>query len=374
MNFFSVAYCTLIRNVRDKKSFINKLLMPIVLIVILGTALSNVFATDELDQTKVAYLNTDQGEVSQNFTAFLDQKEVKELLDVKIVKSLHKGKELVEKGDVTSLIYIDPTYSAAIVENKDKPIQVYSSNDGDYHITVVNNIVDSFIQGANTVQAVTAMGEKTVGLKSFDLVEDKTITASGNRPRAIDYYAVTMLILCVMYGAIYSSESMSEYYHGKLGERIKISPVSDWQLIAGQMFGILITNLLQITIVFLISKLVFNANWGSNYLAIFGIVFSLSFMATSIGALVAILTKDSMRASGILAITIPIMTFIAGGYVKLDLEELMYLSPNYLAQTAIFNNIYGGSALQSQVCLSVIWAITACVIISAFFASRRRFV
>jgi ABC-2 type transport system permease protein len=64
MNIFHVAYYTVLRNLRDRKSMASMLLFPIILILILGSALSSNYAVSDVGKTPVAYLNKDKGAFS----------------------------------------------------------------------------------------------------------------------------------------------------------------------------------------------------------------------------------------------------------------------------------------------------------------------
>ena len=85
-----------------------------------------------------------------------------------------------------------------------------------------------------------------------------------------------------------------------------------------------------------------------------------------------------MLAGGILNVLIPVFTFAAGGYVKITapgpvFASLQHLSPNYLAQTAIFNTIYDGPAAQTAVLMGAMGLVILATFAVAMAVERRKF-
>ncbi|PFJ51506.1 ABC transporter permease [Bacillus thuringiensis] len=374
MNIIDTIFYTIKRTLKDKKSIINKILLPILLILILGTALNTVFSPSKLGITKVAYLNeNEKASGSVALDMFLKTDEVKKLLDVVKVQSFTEGEDMVNSGEVTSLIYIDKDFSKSLENGDGKDfVKVYSSKFGNPRVTIVQNVVDSFIHGINAMDAEYKIGSTNNNYYNSTGIEEITITTSGKKPKAIDYYAVTMLVMTLMYGAMYGSEGIAEDYFGETGKRIRSTPIKPYQQFTGKILGMIITTILQGIIVVLFTKFAFGANWGGDLFFIAFIIVSMSVFSTILGSMICLITKDSMRSAGIIALMVPVLTFIAGGYVKMDLENLMYISPNYLAQTAIFNTIYDGSQNTTRICIIAIWCLTLIVFTISLISARRR--
>jgi ABC-2 type transport system permease protein len=86
--------------------------------------------------------------------------------------------------------------------------------------------------------------------------------------------------------------------------------------------------------------------------------------------------KNPQATGALLNFGVNIMTFIAGGYFPANqmgpaLEKLGFISPNYLAQQAMFNTIYGGSIIQTTNAVLAIWIIAIIAFIIAGFTERR---
>ena len=72
------------------------------------------------------------------------------------------------------------------------------------------------------------------------------------------------------------------------------------------------------------------------------------------------------------SILVIVCTLLAGGFVKIDTGPLKFISPNYYAQTAMFNSIFNGDngiALQN---IGILWLFVIGASIVAILMSRRK--
>lgn len=382
MNILHVAYYTVLRNLRDRKSMAMMLLMPIITILILGSALSSTYAVSDVGKTPVAYLNKDRGEGSKYFDEFLKNDEIEKMLSVKEVQTLEEGKNLISNNKVNGLIVINEDYSDLLSAGNKGTIEVYTGKKG-FRVSFIQNIIDSFINGANTVTAVQSLGSTNVNYTREDNIEEMPITTEGKVPRAIDYYAITMLVMILMYGAQYGCHGMGEDYMEENGKRIRVTPIKPYEHFIGKTIGTVFTIECQAIVLIFFTKFVYKANFGPNIPAIIFISFTLATFSTGLGAMLTMVTGDRSKASSILSLAIPVLTFISGGYAKIEagnslFSKIMYISPNYLAQSAMFNSIYGEPVtsniqlLSSTQCIMLLWILTAIAFLAASVFGRRR--
>ncbi|WP_026881602.1 ABC transporter permease [Clostridium akagii] len=376
MKVFYIAFSVIQRNLRDRKALITTLLLPIVLILILGNALKSIdtFSEKSLGKTTVYYLNNDNKDISKNFDNFLKDKEIESILDVKKANNYKEGTKLVNDGKASALIYIDKDYSNNISKDKKGKINIYESKSNTVRNSIVESIIDSYNNGANTTMTASKIAHKMTQYKTKDNINENYLNIEGTSPRAIDYYAVTMLVMTLMYGATYGCIELDDMFFNNIGKRIKTTSTGAFQHLLGVMLGAVFTLILQALVLILFTKYVYGVNWGSHPFIIAATIFALSVLSTAIGVMFASIMGDSDKASGILNIIVPIFTFISGGYVKISMGNIPLINyvPNQLAHTALFNTIYGGSpsvANQSIITMFII-AISAFVI--AAIAARRK--
>lgn len=378
MKILYIAYYTVLRNFRDKRSQSLTLLFPILLILILGSALKFAYEPSNISRIKVAYYSKVQNDVSNHFESFLESKGIKDIIQIEPAANYEQGIKLLKDKKVSSFIYIPVSNGNNSAVTKKPSIEVYQNEGDALNASIIRNVLNSYVNGANTVFVLYSMGAKNINYKVYENIKEMPITTKGTVPRAIDYYAVTMLALTLMYGALFGSFSMSEDIKGKTYIRIKSSPTSPYTNYLGKTLGTIVTLIIQMCILVMFTKYVYHANWGSNLGMIFflGVIFSV--LTTALGIMAFALTNDATRASGVINILVVFFTFISGGYAKINadgtwFEKFSYISPNKLFQTAVFNTIYGGPSGQTNLCIAALIGLIVIMFTVSSIAGRRNF-
>lgn len=376
MKALNIAYYTILRNFRDYKTLTLLLLLPIMLILLLGSALSGIFSTNNLSTTTICYLDEDKKFMSDTFENFLYSEEIEKLMEVRTVQSKEEAFDLIKKNDATALIVLSVGFSDKIQKGEKATIEVYNSKYSSFRSSIVQSIMNGFVSGTNAQLVMRQMGDISGGYKTFDNLQEVSVTTEGNTPRAIDYYAVTMLVMTIMYGTAYGNFALKEEKQLNTSIRLVSAPIKYSEVILGKLLGSIVTILLQAMLIIILTKVLFKVNWGGNILFIIFVCFSLTLLAVGLGMMVSNLGRNPLATGALLNFGVNIMTFIAGGYFPASqmgpaIEKLGFISPNYLAQQAMFNTIYGGSAVQTFNAMLAIWIIAIIAFIIAAITERR---
>lgn len=374
MGFFTIFFCTIKQNWRDRSTYLEMMLLPIVLIFILGMSLNPVFQTPILSPTPTAVLNEDTGPVGENFNRFLANEEVNELLDLIPVTTLEEGLRLVEEGEVHAMIHVPPH----LLQKGENTIRLTASPHQNLRTGILESVLDSFAQGANTVMAMESMGIDGASLQfQQNHIRQRSLAASDMLPGAMDYYAVTMLVMFMMYGTTYAVFGMKECYLGPTGSRIHISPISRAQHYLGLVAANLMTVMFQGIIIVAFTWTVFGVNWGNNPSLILFLLLITATTAIGLGTAIVMITRDEILSGNIVNILVPAMTFLAGGFFRINpppgswMGTLQYLSPNYLAQTALFTAIYSGDTSTLLTMTGALGTLIIATFATALAAERR---
>ncbi|MFL0250163.1 ABC transporter permease [Clostridium neuense] len=378
MNAIYIALNVIKINLRDRKVLLMMMLLPIVLILILGSALKNAsnFSVEDAGKTEVCYLNKDSGEASKSFDNFLKNNEIKKLLKIKSVSSYADGKKLVDDGTVSAMLYIDHSYTHNFTNDKKSKIQIYENEKSTLRNEIVKSIVDSYNDAANTIMTTSKITRSRTNYVESSNISENYISVDGKSPRAIDYYSVTMLVMILMYGANYGASEIQNLFYDRIGKRIKGTGITTFQHLIGVVFGAIFTLLLQALVLVLFTKYAYGSNWGSNPLIVVGVMGAMSIFTTSMGILFMSFTGDDKKASALISIVTPIFTFVSGGYFKVGLSDspIVKYVPNQLAQSALFNSIYGGSIAEAQKSILIIIIMSIVILIGASVFARRKLV
>lgn len=339
-------WITIVRNFRDRKSLLLQLVFPVVLILILGTALNDIFAPKKYGKIDVYYMNNDEGDFGLEFNKFLSNEKIQELLNLKEADSYEVAKDEVDKGEITGFIFVPEDFSKSILEGEKGNIEVITSGFSQGGSSVIKNIIESYENAFNGVQAVYRVGGQPVEYKKQSNIEEMPISYTGKIPRAIDYYAVTMLVMIIMYGMDMGNYSLGEDKNQHTDIRIKSSSTRSYKIFVGKTMGHILTLFIQGVLIIAFTKFVYKANWSGNLFVTLLTLFVLAVFTIALGMFFYSIFRNTRAASGIISVVIPVFTFISGGYIKTSflgpsVEKLSVIAPNSLAQRALFTNIYG---------------------------------
>ena len=374
MRLGTMFYYTLIQNWRDRSTYLEMLFLPILLIFILGISLGNAFQSPFISDTEVAYFNEDKGPIGESFEMFMRHEEITDLLSLTPVISADEGIQLVEEGQVHAFIHVP----ADLLQGETVKLQLIGSHQHNFRFTIVESMLESFVSGVNMVLAMEEINPDSLLMVRENSIEARSLQASDVRPGAMDYYAVTMLVMFMMYGTTYAVFGMKHAYLNTTGHRIRTTPIRPIEHYLGLVLANMLTVLIQGIILVTFTRFVFGVNWGNNLPLLFLILLLTGIMAIGLGTAIVMVTGNETLSGNIVMVLVPVMTFLAGGFFRLGLPDgsflyyLQYLSPNYLAQTALFNTIYAGDFQRT---LSMMLIMMAIILISFTMAlvSERRF-
>jgi len=383
MNILYIALSTVKRNFRDKKSLFSSLFMPILMIIVLGTALNSAFQGQKIDKINVCYLNQDSGSQGSNFNKFLENDEIKDILNVKKVASIEEGEKLINDNKAISLLLVPEDYSEKLKSGENAVIQIYNTKYTDYKNEIIENIVDAYNSGGNTMLTDAKLNAKDLSYTRYNSVNESIISTIGKVPGAIDYYGISMLVLALMSSSIFAADAVSEDYFKKVGIRIKAAPVKKYERLIGKILGCVIDIFIKGIIIIVFSKLVYHVNWGGSFGMIALIMLSSAVYSTIFGMFVTMAVGSGNRASGIITILNNVFTFLAGGYaliVTQDVTEsaLMHLSPNFYPMTAFLNVIYSNNYkvnvqfFNTFGYISMLWVFSALLFLGFMVLEGRR--
>lgn len=353
------------------------LLLPVVVILVLGTALSSTFKHSDISITPVAYLNLDNGTASNAFNEFIKLEDIEEIISVKTVASYDEGIEMIRNREVAAMIYINENYTQNLKNGGTGDIEIIKSQHSSFGASVVSSVIDSYVNAANAIEASGKLGNFIPQFSRSDSVKKMPINSTGRTPTSMDYYSVTMLVMTIMYGAHYGIDELGKDYFESIGQRLKSAPIKSYEMYVGKTIGIVITLFLQALILVLFTKYVFNVNWGNNLTEVLFICLILSMLSIGLGVMICMVSSSRRKATSLISILVPVFTFVAGGYFPIDnvggiIEKIKYISPNYLAQRAIFNLVYEAGAQETQFFLLIMVGISLILFITSAVAGRRK--
>ncbi|MDP4144625.1 MAG: ABC transporter permease [Bacillota bacterium] len=329
----------IILNMRDKKNLVLMILFPIALIGILGSVFNNNFEGTSIGKIDVLYSQTGNGNANKAFEVF---KENSKNLNIVFLQVNDESKAVKEIKNAKYSCYIK-------VNGENDTINFYKNEKQNIEAGLVQNVLTIVTQRYSVITEIAKVNPRIVPELAKDTSANFVSLQSVDKkktPRAMDYYAVTMLTLIIMYASVGGGMSTIAEKTNKTWERMISSPVYKVQIFIGETIGKLIVTFIQAAVVILFSKYVYNADWGSNITAVIAIIATQIIMAISIGIGVAFIFKSENAVAGILNTLIPFMCFLGGAYIKVDsftnpvFVFFTKMSPVKWSNDAIFRTVY----------------------------------
>lgn len=359
MKILTAAYYEFLKNIRDIKMAAILLIFPIITVYILGNAVGSFFSGD-IDRIPVDYVNKDKGIIGAEFDKFLHNKQIKEKLEIISYMNKEDGQKAINEGIVDAMIYLPSNLSKEIIKGNRQSIIL----SGKKNVEFLESITSGFISSYNSLHAVISVSGKPVLPSNKENVKRIFYTNDAAMPNTIDYYSVLTLLQMLIIGGIFGVFIVTRSANSDMHIRINSLPVSRWKLITGRVVGSTIYLFSSAIVFILVTKYIYNANWGGNIFIILGTLLAFCAIAVGIGILIGVLVPSFTTALMIILLLTMFFGTVSGAITPINSSDISIITPNYHAKILLFGTIYGYS---KQVMIeSTLWLIGFIAVIYGF--------
>ncbi len=373
MNILRIIAKEIKQNLRSYKANVMMVLFPIVLIVILGAAFSNAFERKvDTDDARVLFtqeVNESNSYLTNAFKSFQEQM-TKELgITFDQTDNINAGIKSIQ----------DYAYCAYIhVSDNKQEIKLYKNERHTFYAGLVESALRSFSNTYGAMSVIAANNPSAISIQQEP--ERSYVNIRGldekRQPGSLDYYAITMITLFLLYSSITGYYSIRDELGQMTANRTLSAPVKRYELLTGKVLGSILVTAVQCFAVVLFSKLILKAYWGEDLLTVALLLLSYSIMAVSIGVGIAYIFRNGEAGTGILNTVIPILVFLGGGYMPISImgsafSKISDLSPVTWINSALFEVIYDGSYTRVPISIGIDLIVAAAFILLTAVLSRK---
>lgn len=223
-------------------------------------------------------------------------------------------------------------------------------------VTGLNVIIGNMTQdlSASSMDSAIPTDPSSLGFGDMGQLDTETlpislevVSPSGRSFSWLDYSATSMAVLFLMFGVTSGGRTiLAEQRMGTL-PRLLISPTHSLTILIGKMAGIILTGVLQVSVLWAATSLI-GAYWGPP-LAVAVAILALVIAATGVGALLSAWSKTPGQANAIgTAFTLvgaaASGSFLPRGNLPLWLQNFSYITPNAWG-IEIFSRLQSGDVL-----------------------------
>lgn len=333
MNIWIIAWFELRRMFRTRTVIMNLFLLPLILIFILGTALSTFFNSGDkipdLDPVKVAMVESvgNRGEVTSQLNTYLQGPDIVKMIIVQDVATTEEAEKLLRSQKVDYVVTVPVDFDHQVMSGKEAKLQLMLGSNRTANM-VAGTVFDSFLDEINHGQAVAAV-VGSMGLQQEVAISSGTpgdthsyvtvgkLNDAATSYSAAQYFAVAMLIMFLLYSGSTASDSLFSERDNRTLYRLQSMPISHAQILVGKMIGSSIAAMVQTLVIIAVSYLLYGTNWGQQPLLLAVTCMLLIFASMAIAAIVSLLSKSSSSASNFMQFLIVAMTFFSGGFLPI---------------------------------------------------------
>ncbi len=330
------------RTSQNAAMLIFMLATPVLLMLILGTVLSGNFnGSKAVEGIRVIYSVDVDGYGGQE-----ESERLKQWLDGR-----SEGMVMLEEaksGERDALRAVGDGEYAGHVSFCEKSIRYEGNSRAGVENGIVQGLLSAYAEHRKLEHAfpdgLTAEGPPV----ATSHVKERALQAPL-KPNAIDYYAVAVTTMIIMYSAATAGLLFENERVRHTANRLLVAPVTKAEIFAGKIAGSLLINSLFTLVVVLISKYMYGANWGDAGAMGMSllVLFSQILFAISLGLGASYLFKGKAAGAVIMTI-IQLAALFGGSYYQVEdngdfVSMLSRFSPLDWTNDAIITVIYGGA-------------------------------
>lgn len=371
VNLWTITWYELKRLSRTRIVLLNQFLLPLLLIFIIGSALSSLYSTTEkphVDHISIMMINhSDDGDLDKlGWNQFITSSDVKGQLH--IVQGNNKEEAINQlKEQKIDLAMIVPAHLATSVNNGDKVVWEIIEGKDNTKNQMGMFIIEGYLKEIN----VMLVGGE-IQKQNASYVQIKSISATGIEYSSFQMYACSLLTMFLLYSGITMSFSLQNEQKSKTLARLKGMPVSSFTIFMGKILGNSVMAMIQGMVIILGSYWLYNVNWGVYPVYLIVICFLVIIISMLIATVITLFVNSG--ASMIIQSIIVVMTFISGGFRPINNEfinKLGEFTVNYHASQGILNMMLTGDMSKVMHHISILGIHSAVLLLISIIVYRK---
>ncbi|MFE9277934.1 ABC transporter permease [Paenibacillus glucanolyticus] len=388
MNMMIIAWFELRRMVTSRSVLINQFLLPLILIFILGNALSGWFGNDQEFKQQpvrvgVVLSPTDGGQLPKSIQALMNTPALQDILVQEIVASREEAEGKLRRGEEDYAVVTPASFDERMDQGDEVKLELLPGRDRNLNL-VADTIFKTFIADANHKQAeaVVLGRDKVLAAQAAAPVEATPgpnitigqLSEKESTYSAAQYYAAAMLIMFLLYSGLMASSSLLGERESKTLYRLQSAPVTPGTIFAGKIIGCTLITLAQAAAIVLGSMWLYGVKWGPHPFLLTMVCVLIALSSMTIATFITLISSTAAGARGLMQAIIIAMTFVSGGFMPLPMEffqKIGAFTVNHWAMQSMLRMMLDSEVHLIITCVGMLAAITAALSAAAMFMYRK---
>jgi ABC-2 type transport system permease protein len=325
MSTLTIARYELIRILRHKATYFILIILPLLLIFILGSALSNVFqAKDEvLHPARLVWVQEEAGPIVDGLVSYFEAPEISKLIAAEPAASRQEALDKLSRGEADAALIVPAGFHAAVMTGQEANWQYIPGKDQQANL-IGKTVIRAFTDQVNSQQAfVMTLGpesllrahpsfQSTEGLDGY--VELGKLHQTGKDYSAIQYYSAKMLVMFLLYAGMTAAISLVEEKENRTLQRLNSAPVRPISILFGKILGQSAISMIQAIVIISFTWLVYGVHWGESLIELAALCLLTILSSMGLAVIVAFLVSSYKAVMAVFQTLIIYMTFVSGGF------------------------------------------------------------
>jgi ABC-2 type transport system permease protein len=327
--------------------------MPALLIVILGSALGGLSSGGSA-QIAVAIVNQDSrllarpnadDQAADLENAIIDSKRIKALFHIQRSRDLAETTARVASGELAAALVIPHGFGDDLGSGRSVKLVVLTDPGSGTAAGIWTSVVEAVATRYSAASIVvrttmeTARNTNSPALSrpggaaqltgyaiaqgarddALDAVQVTDDVASGTvKLGMIDYYALSMTAMFLMFGAMYGAFSTVRENRERTMARMLASPTPRSAVVGGKMLGVFVLGVFQFLCLYLFTRFVLHVQWGSSTTATVLVAFAEIAAVVGLGTLISSFAHTERAVGGIGPLVVQIQALVGGAFFPVD--------------------------------------------------------
>jgi linearmycin/streptolysin S transport system permease protein len=369
IRILDIALKDLMQLVRDFKTFMFLLIMPIVFTLLFGYAFGGFGSGSSDSRLPVGYLSQDRHWITDSLHDLLVRSEVIRL-DENIFNSAADLEKLVSDGDLAAAIVVPDGYGRSVLKGKQAQLTVVTDTGTGAWTTVEAELLTLASRLDGAVRTATIIEQTHVEGIPFDYAFEKSLSAweeppivieettspelqkSSDEGKALAHTAPGMMLQFAIAGLLTAAQVIVAERKSRTLERLLTTATRRVHILVGHSLAIFVLIFTQFIILMAFAQLAFKVNYLRVPAATFLVAFSAALCISALGLLIGVLARTEEQA--VMFALIPMFVFagLGGAWVPLEVtgaafRAIGHLSPVAWAMDGFENIVARGLGFQS---------------------------
>ncbi|QOS81378.1 ABC transporter permease [Paenibacillus sp. JNUCC31] len=388
MKVWHICIFELRRILKIRSVLLNLFILPLLLIFILGTALSSTMDTGKgaiPDSVRVGILQAESssGWVSKALKSFVASPAIASMMNVQSMSSEEEAVYALRRGELDFAVIVPADLEEQIMKGKEAKLQWILGKDGTLNVvgqTLFARFTDELnrqVAGAKVLgpEAMAVMGVKSqTNASNASFVTVSSPGKAGNSYSASQYYAASMLAMFMLYSGMTTSNSLFGERDKKTLMRLQAAPIGNGVIFAGKIAGNSLLAFMQAILIVLMTHWLYGVNWGTHPWLIVLICVLITLASMTLGVIVSLLFKNATSASAALQGIIIAMTFISGGFTPIAIDFVQRISEftvNHWALQSFLRMMLNAPVSEIMSSIMMLSAVCAVLVAAAALIYRK---